>query len=398
MDPVTLGAAKAYALGKSRHQGPASIMGLGDSITRNGNADPTGAADYILGAQSYLWWACMLSNGGLVYKGVAATGGFNTAQIISTHLPQVIAAKPSYCVVHAGTNDFGTLTQAQTNANLKTIYDALLAAGITPIATTMLPKQTLLSSSANILQRVSVWISRYASTRNFPCVDWNAPLVDITNGNFTGYGTPGTYNVDNTHPNGAGAKVMGQAIWNAIKTWVPPIALYLPTSNINSSSTFYPTNTNALLLTDTNSDGVADGFTLTGSGATGSLAAMSGAEGLGNWQNIVSAGASGAQITANNSTLTVGNKHLIGCRIKTSGIKSGGASWHLRFTDANTVDIFAIRNMTEDVTLGTVWHEFTMPPGIPSSGRLIASVSVGAGTLSIGQVMIYDLTAAGILP
>jgi lysophospholipase L1-like esterase len=399
MDVLTLQSAKRYADGRTRHQGPASIMAMGDSITRNGNTDPIGAVDYIIGGQSYLWWACMLANGGLVYRGVAATGGFTSAQIISTHLPTVLAAKPSYCVVNAGTNDNGTLTQAQTIANLKFIYDSLLAAGITPIATTMLPKQTVIGSNAKILQQISVWITRYALTRNFPCVDWNVLFSSPTDGNWVGYnGAGGTYQVDSTHPNAAGAKLMGQALWNQIKAWIPPVTLYLPTANPNGASAFVPTQTNALFLTDTNSDGVADGMTLAGVGATGTLTAMSASEGVGNWQNITSAGAAGAQLTANNGVITAGNKYLVGLRIKTAGIKSGAAQWNVRFTDSNTVDIFAIRNITEDVTLGAIWHEFTMPPGVPASGRIIGSVAGGAGTLSIGQVMIYDLTATGILP
>lgn len=380
----------------AQRPGPASIMAIGDSITRNGNTDPTGAADYLIGPQSYLFWASLLSGGRLQYKGVAATGGLRTDQIITNHLPAIVAARPAYCVVHAGTNDNGTLTQAQTFANLTTIFETLLTAGITPIATTFLPKQTLLTTSAAVQQQLSVWVTRYAQRRVFPCVDWNSLFVDPTTGGWTGYNAAGgTYQTDTTHPNGAGAKAMGQALWIAISGSVPNMPLYVPTANNCNFGALTPSQTNALLLTDTNADGVADGFNKSGT-ATFSLAAMSGAEGLGNWQTITSAG-SGGSITANNTALVAGHTYLFTCKVKTSGVKTAGVLWDVRFTDGNTADVFALRNMGEDVTLGTIYHEWVMPSGTSGSGRLIFDVTGGTGpAISLGQIGIHDLTAVGI--
>lgn len=378
----------------------ASIWAMGDSITANGYTAPAGVASHKFnGGQSYLLYACLLSQGRLRFGGIAATGGFRTDQIIATHLPTVLAARPAYCVIQGGTNDIGTLTIAQTLANLQTIYDALLGAGITPIATTMLPKQTLLNASRAPLDRMSMWITRYATAKNFPVVDITTPFINPVDANWIGYAVPGTYNADNTHPNGAGAKAIGQAIWTAIQGYLPPRSPFFPTHNVEGASTFYPTFANALHLNDAGTDGIPDGYNATpGATVSYTVSAMSAGEGIGNWFNIghVSAGANPQPYTTN-SALTAGNRMLFVCKLKTAGIASSASKWHLRLTDSNTVDILALRDMDQDITLGGLWIEFVAPAGTSGNLRFSPYV-IGAGTsISVGQVGVYDLTAQGLV-
>lgn len=386
----------------------ASIWALGDSITANGYTAPAGTVSHLFYNQSYLMWTCLHSLGRLRFGGIAATGGYTTAQIISTHLPTVVAAKPAYCVVHAGTNDNGTLTLAQSIANLKTIFDSLLAAGIVPVATTMLPKQTLLNGSRLFLESQSLWVLRYATTRNFPAVDITSAMINPANGGWPGYsGGVGTYNVDDTHPNGLGAKTMGSAIWSVLSSWVPPRPSFFPAYNTAGStggaSYYFPTLDNALHLTDTNSDGLPDRY----SGSTGatiaySITAMAGNEGLGNWFNVTQNGAGANPFPQGiGSSFVPGNQFLLTCKVKTTGIVSSGGQWHIRLTDSNTADILALRNMNQDLTLGGLIIEFKMPATITSTSQLrfvpyLDNLTSGSATLSVGQVGIYDLTAMGI--
>lgn len=376
------------------------IMAMGDSITANDYTAPTSTTAQILRPRQYLLWAAMLSNGGLRYGGVAGTGGFTSAQVISTHLPTILAAKPQFCVVHAGTNDPGTLTLAQTIANLQSMYDQLLNAGIVPIATTMLPKQTLINASARTLQLMSQWIMQYARKRGFPCVDWNRLFVDTANGGWSGYsGGTGPYNGDDTHPNGAGAKIMGQAIVDALAGQLGT-ASFIPTANYTPGTLSPNSATNALWLTDTNADGTPDGATSSaGTGVTYTLSAMSAGEGLGNWWNLNKNGTGTpfGQVSCGSAAVP-GNKMLLVCRVKTTGVKTAGAQWHIRLTDNNTVDVVALRQMTEDITLGLVALEFTVPASVGATSlKLVPTIDTGSGTatLSVGQVGIYDLTALG---
>lgn len=379
--------------------GEDSIMGIGDSITANGNTPPTSSKDYVIGGQSYLFWACMLSLGRLNFGGVAATGGYNTQQIIDTHLPTIISAKPRFCVVHAGTNDYGTLTLVQTQANLLHIYVTLLNAGIIPIATTLLPKQTLVGSSAYIIQRLNLWIAKISRILAIPCVDWNILMSNTTDGNWVGYsGAGGTYQSDSTHPNEFGARTMGQAIVDALNAYgMMQRYNYLPRVNQNTNLTgFAPTASNALLITDTNADGVADGLNKSGTG-TCTTSSMAENEGLGSWQNMTATSSSALQVFGNNGAIVAGNRMLFACRFKTSGVLASGGKFDIRFTDSNTVDIFALRDFKQDVPNGVIYREFVVPAGV---GQLFArpffSVQGTGANLSVGQVAVIDLTAAGL--
>jgi lysophospholipase L1-like esterase len=111
------------------------------------------------------------------FEDFAATGGFTTDQIVATHLPTVLAAKPNACVVLGGINDMtigAVAVPASTIANLKTIYTSLIAAGILPIACTIPPKNGYTEGPASL----NAWISRYARNNGFPVLDFYSLLVD----------------------------------------------------------------------------------------------------------------------------------------------------------------------------------------------------------------------------
>lgn len=397
MDVVTLGMANAAARKNHLRRPVPTVWKLGDSISANGSTNPAGAADRIFpDSRDYLEWACLLSMGKLIYGGSAATGGYRTDQIITTWLPAVLAARPTFCVVHAGTNDIGTLTTAQTLANLKSIFDQLLAAGITPVATTMLPKETNKGSVREPLDTMSAFVTRYADLKGFPRVDWTTPFI-TTAGGWTGYTspTPGPYNGDDVHPNGAGAKVMGQALADALSPLVATRPESLAT-NTNYLADFVQTRVNALFLTDTNADGVADQITATtATGAVYALTAMSVGEGNGNWQSLERTSTGSPTIETAAITVAPGDLISFSVKVKTSGMKTGGATWHLRLTTSSVVDVTAHRNRTEDITLGLWKTVFRVPAGVTSL-KLHSYISAGTGKLFIGEINMVNLTAKGL--
>lgn len=405
MDVVTLAAAKASA--KKLHQPlvgilPGTVWALGDSISANDYSAPSGTNGHIFRPRCWLMHASLLSGGKIKFGGIAATGGYTTAQVISTHLPTVIAARPQFCVVHCGTNDPGTLTVAQSIANLTSIYTQLMAAGITPILTTYLPKHTLPNAARSPLDAMGLFNARYARDHCLPLLDWTSPFINPANGDWSGYSaTPSlaTWNYDDTHPNAAAAKVMGQSLVTALSGLplsTPFLACgpYLPGG-------LQPSSTNATLLNDGNSNGRPDGMDYSNgaAGATYSLTSM-GADGVGNYFNVARGSADVLVQSDNSDTIPTG--HVIGfaCKIKTSALKSTSANFDLRVSNgASDVDLFSLREWTEDIPAGSVFAgEFTVPAGMSSNVlHLMEVISAGAATVSIGQLTFYDMTDAAIV-
>lgn len=140
-----------------------SFGGLGDSITRN---EYTPSSQSGLGT-TYIWtgrawglWACQQS-ARLAWANVYAFegySGYRTDQILAAMLPVnstvpwgasgtsfipygVRACKPNYCFVQAGVNDQTQgIAIATAVTNLVSIWAALSAAGISPIALSILPR------------------------------------------------------------------------------------------------------------------------------------------------------------------------------------------------------------------------------------------------------------------
>jgi lysophospholipase L1-like esterase len=207
-----------YSLGNMLGGGSAinrvreSIAFMGDSITQQGF---TGLYSY--DADGYMTWARQLNaaqwsaepNGAALSF---ATGGFTTLQIQTTHLPQVLASNATRCVVQGGINDFSAgRTSAQAATTLRQMWASLVAAGITPIATTVLP------DAANVLRQAwiadtNVLIRSYAATDGVKLCDWSS-VVEISPGVGSVTDFP-----DNIHPNQIGCVKIGKVLAATITT------------------------------------------------------------------------------------------------------------------------------------------------------------------------------------
>jgi lysophospholipase L1-like esterase len=215
--------------------------------------------------QSYLFWACLISQAKLQFAGIAATGGFTTAQVRATHLPTVLSLRPGMCVVLAGTNDFGNFSDATLfaawQADMTAMYTALLANGTLPIAAT-LPATNNVGGTYTKLTQANVWITRTATRLGIPLVDfYGATTAD--NGNYAA-----GLNSDNVHPSAAGAKVMGTALWTLLQNVVPQSSVYISQDQPSIDTTRILSN--ELFLTDTNADGVPDNWSVTQAPTVGS--------------------------------------------------------------------------------------------------------------------------------
>lgn len=75
----------------------------------------------------------------LEITGIVAVGATTLTQQITTQLPQVLAARPQYCFISAGTNDIyaSALSAAETFAQMQYLVTTLASAGIVPIYSTV---------------------------------------------------------------------------------------------------------------------------------------------------------------------------------------------------------------------------------------------------------------------
>ena len=206
-----------YALGNMLGGGSSSlnrtresIAFMGDSITAQGF---TGLYSY--NANGYMTWARQINaaqwsaepNGASLSF---ATGGFNTLQIQTTHLPQVLASNATRCVVQGGINDFSAgRTSAQAAETLRQMWASLSAAGITPIATTVLPDAANVSRQAWIAA-TNVLIRTNAATNGVILCDWSS-VVELSPGVGSVTDFP-----DNIHPNQLGCVKIGKVLASTI--------------------------------------------------------------------------------------------------------------------------------------------------------------------------------------
>lgn len=241
---------------------PNTVAYLGDSITATG-FDKT-ATDDIRGARGYTAWINVLSRQRVVMPsgwnfGVA---GEKTDQILA-RVGQVIAVKPGYCVVMAGTNDIGTMTADQTISNLGAIYDALQTAGIVVIAYLILPRADGIGADQlGKLRKVNQWINRQRLERKrFFAVDAGPFFADpVTGAPKTGY------TQDNLHPITLGAFAVAQPAVRLLNTLLPE-----PPPAVWDASDVYDATNNPSGVLATNGMMTGTAGTLSG-GPTGQLA------------------------------------------------------------------------------------------------------------------------------
>lgn len=363
------------------------VVSMGDSITSNSGAPP------IQTDRGYLSWASMLSDSRIRWGRPYATGGHRTGQIIADHLPQVLAAdpRPGWCVVLAGSNDVtGDVPLTTITANLQTMYEALISAGIRPVPCTLPPNDPATTPQRVALSSVNAWISGYAQTRGLPLIDFYGTLADPTNGNYR----TGTSS-DGVHPTATGAKDMGNAIAVVLAPLVTPSVPPLATDNTGHGVDI----ANPLMMTDTNADGIPDGWSKIGTPAdvTFSLVPETGVV-EGNWFTITRTGGTGGVLMRSPTVnVTAGDRLLVGFRAKASALAVTGDQVNVgcrQITPAGPSLWLPLYTWSVDFDPATFANEVVVPADMTNFQVEVSLVS-STGTLAIGQVTIRNLTALG---
>jgi lysophospholipase L1-like esterase len=357
--------------------GTPTLMALGDSITANGGGaiDPvTLQVEPTYNPTSYTFWAHLLSGGRFLHAGDAATGGYTSAQIRDTHLPTVLARKPAYCVTLIGQN-----SQTDLDAPVD-IWEALVAAGITPILCT-LPA----TGTAAALWKFNQFVAQYAREHGLPLVDFHAATVDTTTGGYKA-----GYSGDGTHPTEAGAKAMGQALADVLARVIPNPAVAGVLADNNAATDLEVGN--PLFLTDDGS-GLATNWT--------GLAAFDGSfdtdPAVAGRVWTVAAPTTADSAVGASFDVTPGNRYQIAAKLS-ADVEAVGGVWVLRFLSvAPTVNFYTLAEFTKDVPIGSAYAiEWVCPATITTVRFDILAKTAAGASMSIGQFTVRDLTALGL--
>jgi lysophospholipase L1-like esterase len=365
-----------------------SVWAIGDSHTAGvgsaGGGVTCDPAVYPSNLQGGLWyqggswvpWALMASGARWTIRGVAATGGYTAAQVLATHVPQIIAAatRGDTVVVHAGTN-------GNVLADVITIHAQLKAAGLNTVAVTIPPNTAgTLASTASFNEG----LKQYALANMLPLVDLHALMVDPTTGLWLS-----SYNNDGTHSNQLGMQTQGAAIAAVLNTNFPEVQ-----SLVNHNAVLTNSLQTKPLALGTPTAGV-DYATLASIG-TGTIAAGAVTGFGGGNAYVFTYGDTFIQARMAAWTLTGGHRYRLGMALSTTSTSWG---WRL---ESSTTGLKILWGMGYSTALTTAqagpvrfFSEFTVPATLPDFTYRFR-LGLNNGVLNLGELTMFDLTAMGL--
>lgn len=351
---------------------------LGDSITQASwqNSTQTQGSSFPLYAQ-------MLSAGRILTVRNAGISGERSDQMLARFDSDVTPYKPNAVVVMAGRNDINqSVGLATFQANMLAIFSKIRAIGAIPVIGLIPPVNTPADKPTTV--KWNTWLRYYAAASGIIVLDFYTLLVDPATGSYAA-----AYNTDGTHPSHSGYVAMGQLCADKLApllpAWGPPLAV----DNGNTAQLY---SSNPVLLTDTNGDGVPDGWFAYG-GSTGyAHALVTDAAVPGKLMQITqTANASLRAMQRGFTAFSVGDKVAL-CGVITT---DGGIRAQVKVTFTGNGGTANAADFTVPVTRGLFHQEYTIPTGTTSvMVDLIAHP--GTGVVSWGQVTPVNLTALGL--
>ncbi|MFC5775158.1 SGNH/GDSL hydrolase family protein [Ectobacillus antri] len=252
-----------------------TVVIFGDSITARFNDGGTNQNFY--GYTGYFYWANIWLRQRLKVLNNAGISGNTTTQMLNRIQTDVLAYKPSWCIVEGGVNDvISGNSFSIIRDNLKTIFETLVANNTQVVATTIMPYDAATTAQKNILYQVNNWIKEYcwANPHMILC-DWSPLVTNPSNGNWVADCTS-----DGTHPSTKGAAILGEKLAKTLSEFIPIIDL-LPSNNAD------PTNLCPNGMFDGNAGtGVATSWTVNGGGTYTTSKVTRTDEIKGEWQQI----------------------------------------------------------------------------------------------------------------
>lgn len=390
LDAADAAAASAAAAAASSEQAEVfagNVNSLGRGVTVAFFTDSIG--NY---GEGYPYYAQAFAQGGIWLSSIKFNPGF-TSEALLDAVSQItsLSPLPHVVVLQCGTNDaLANVSVATFAANFDAICAAIEAVGCRVMLSTVPP----LTGTYNQRARAySNYIKRKAAMGRYPIIPLYESVVDPATGTWLTANDSG----DGVHPSNAGNRLFGRAVADTFSDFFPGGAVNIladaNTGGLNLVS-------NGWLLTDSNADGIADGWSITpGSGISYSLVQDS--RGW-KWQRLTLAAAGGVKQfigTAVNigANMAVGDVMFIGCRFRT-GQSGASAKITVQFTFYTSgyvvVQNFILTSdigMTQQMADGTVFREVTVPAGCD---LLLMSVQGGSadGTYDFALPTIINLT------
>jgi len=406
MTPATIAADPAVTSTYARLSGlggmpSADAICMGDSITAYGGSDTM--------APSWFNQLCIRSLGRLRWRGIYATGGFKIADLVSTHMPTVLALtpRPGSAFIMIGANDcsenvgVGFDLAAKSAAYVSGVIEPLLAAGIRPVPVMVTPNDGAVGGLPAITANVDLWnawLRRYCLSRGLLCLDANSPLVDTDGSMQVAFRLNGT---DRVHPGPLGHKAISEFSLPAVRSAFPaqPLgaSMWAESRNLLGDGTF---------RLDSNADGLADGWSVGGSptGFARSLITPTAGDNInGRWQQVTRASTdttSGWVFKQINSGWSVGDVLEYSIRIQAEGYTGSGATWSSYVKPGNLSNSYgAVNAWSEDITDGLLSVRFAVPVGATSLYCYAASLTAptsGTTRFRTANATLRNLTTLGI--
>jgi len=406
LDVVGDGVAKVASLG-AVGSGTYALKGGGDAICMGDSITSYGGSETM--APSWFNHLCVRSLGRLRWRGSYATGGFKIADLIATHVPQVLAMtpKPGTAFIMIAANDcsenngVGFNVAAKSADYVSGVLAPLQAAGIRVIPVMVTPNDGANGGAPQITANVDLWnawLRRYCQANGLLCLDANSPLVDTDGSMQVAFRLGGT---DHVHPSARGHKAIAEYNLPAVQSAFPPAPLgsskWAESYNLLGNGTF---------ATDSNSDGLADGWAVGGSptGFTRSLVApTAGADINGNWQQVTRAttDTNAAWIYKQiSSGWSVGDVLEYSVRVQAEGFTGSGASFSTYIKPGNLADAYgAVNSWTEDIVDGLLTVRFSVPATATTLFCYVANLTVptsGTTEFRVAEATVRNLTTMGL--
>lgn len=343
----------------------------------------------------------------LRYWDVRAVGGA-TLTDMHTYIDEVLAytPKPTVIAYMGGTNDANGTYAAAVTAHQIGIAK-ILAAGAIPILWAPPPRGAGNDAANGITARFASYIRALGLQHGWEVLDAHQLLADPTTGNlrsiYDDAPTPNTVD-DGIHPNYAGHLILARAYAAIIRRVFPAVIRPQLASKWDSALTA----SMGLFLTDTNSDGFADGTTSVS--AAGTAEVVTGAP-VGNWQRkkITAGNASGGSIRIETTGIVAGNIYEFCYAARASLVMADGTTgavaqfWRSESAQIAGVDPgggthgAALRGLTTD---DIVWIRYTAvaPAGATRVRTDISMTGTASadGYIDVSMFTIRDLTVLGL--
>ena len=246
---------------------PQTMVVIGDSLTEQGGFIP--AAPQFKPTSAWPWANVLLGQRFEILKN-AGIGGQTTSQILSRLQSDVIALKPGWCHLLAGTNNMGVSGGvAQAKSDIAAMLNALSFAGIKTILGTIPPRigANYTGTIKPDTMELNRWIVAQGRTRpNLIVVDYFQALTDPT-GNYAPSVFGQNSTSDGTHLSAAGGYACGRALADAVTASgeaTPSYRFHPPTSANGINLLPYP------YLNGTSATAAPQGTTVAGAGAASS--------------------------------------------------------------------------------------------------------------------------------